>query len=50
MAVGTAPAPRYPRSMAPLIDVRNGTSTAKLLETEHDAVKKVVTRLGIGQK
>ena len=26
MAVGTAPAPRHPRSMAPLIDVLNGTS------------------------
>ena len=33
-----------------LVDYRNPAATAKLLETEHDAVKKVVTRLGIGQK
>ena len=33
-----------------VVDYRNPAATAKLLETEHDAVKKVVTRLWIGQK
>ena len=33
-----------------VVDYRNPAATAKLLETEHDAVKKVVTRLGIGPK
>lgn len=33
-----------------IIDVRDPAGTAKLVETEHEAVKKVVTRLGIGKK
>jgi len=33
-----------------IIDLRDPAGTAKLVETEHEAVKKVVTRLGIGKK
>ncbi len=33
-----------------IIDVRDPAGTAKLVATEHEAVKKVVTRLGIGKK
>jgi len=33
-----------------IIDFRDPAGTAKLVETEHEAVKKVVTRLGIGKK
>ena len=32
-----------------VVDYRNPGATAKLIEAEHDAVKKVVTRLGIGK-
>ncbi|OLE38407.1 MAG: hypothetical protein AUG00_05560 [Candidatus Rokubacteria bacterium 13_1_20CM_2_70_7] len=33
-----------------VVDYRGPTATAKLVETEHEAVKKVVARLGIGKK
>ena len=33
-----------------VVDYRDPAAAAKLLEAEHDAVKKVVTRLGIGKK
>ncbi len=45
MAVGTAPAPRHPRSMVPFIYVLNGTSQ-RLVVT----ATLVITRLGIGKK
>src|SRR2546428_442333 len=32
-----------------VVDYRGPTATAKLVETEHEAVKKVVARLGIGK-
>ena len=33
-----------------VVDYRGPTATAKLVETEHEAVKKVVAKLGIGKK
>lgn len=33
-----------------VVDYRNPPATAKLVETEHEAVKKVVAKLGIGKK
>jgi len=33
-----------------VVDYRGPAATAKLIETEHEAVKKVVTRLGLGKK
>jgi tripartite-type tricarboxylate transporter receptor subunit TctC len=33
-----------------VVDFRDPAATAKLVESEHEAVKKVVSRLGIGQK
>jgi tripartite-type tricarboxylate transporter receptor subunit TctC len=33
-----------------VVDYRDPAATAKLVETEHEAVKKVVARLGVGKK
>ena len=33
-----------------VVDYRNPAATAKLMESEHEAVKKVAARLGIGKK
>ncbi len=33
-----------------VVDYRDAVATAKLVESEHEAVKKVATRLGIGKK
>ena len=33
-----------------VVDYRGPAATAKLVETEYEAVKKVATRLGIGKK